>query len=115
MKIIITESKLNKVVLKWMNLNFSPDQLEVIEHPDYPDSIFYKKNGKVVMEQNKKNESFFFDYGDIWSFFESFFGMEYEEIQDVLRYWLEETFKLGGYTLTHLWFSINNSWRRLSN
>jgi hypothetical protein len=98
MKIIITESKLNKVALKWMNLNFSPDQLEVIEHPDYPNSIFYRKNGKVVMEQNKKNERFWFSYEDIWSFFESFFGMEHQEIQEVLRYWLEDTFKLGGYT-----------------
>jgi hypothetical protein len=95
MKIIITESKLNKVAFKWMNLNFSPDQLEVIERPN---SIFYKKNGKVVMEQNKKNERFWFSYEDIWSFFESFFGMKHLEIRDVLRYWLDETFKLGGYT-----------------
>jgi hypothetical protein len=98
MKIIITESKLNKVAIKWMNQNFSPDQLEVIEHPDYPNSIFYRKNGKVVMEQNKKTKHFWFHYEDIWSFFKSFFGMEYQEIQEVLRYWLDEAFKLGGYT-----------------
>ena len=54
MKFIITESKLQKAALLWMNNNFSPDQLEVIEHPYYPNSIFYKKNGKVVMEQDKK-------------------------------------------------------------
>jgi hypothetical protein len=98
MKIIITESKLHKVAIKWMNLNFSPDQLEVIEHPDYPNSIFYRKNGKVVMEQDKKNERFWFDYEDIWSFFKSFFGMEYQEIREVLRHWLDEDFKLRGYT-----------------
>jgi hypothetical protein len=91
-------TKLNKVTIKWMNQNFNPDQLEVIKHPDYPNSIFYRKNGKVVMEQDKENEIFWFDYNNIWSFFESFFGMKYQEIQDVLRYWLEEAFKLGGYT-----------------
>jgi hypothetical protein len=115
MKIIITESKLNKVALKWMNLNFSPDQLEVIKHPDYPNSIFYRKNGKVVMEQRKENEIFWFDYKDIWSFFESFFGMEYQEIQDVLRYWLDEDFKLGGYTPFSYQMAPNTRWKRLSN
>ena len=98
MKIIITESKLNKVVLKWMCQNFNPDQLEVIEHPDYPNSIFYRKNGKVVMGLNNEYKRFWFHYHDIWSFFKSFFGMKYQEIQEILRYWLEETFKLEGYT-----------------
>ena len=98
MKFIITENKLNNVALSWMNKNFSPDQLEIVESEDYPDSIFYKKDGKVVMEQGNKNKYFYFDYNDIWSFLESFFGMKYEQIQEVLRYWLEETLKLEGYT-----------------
>ena len=98
MKFIITENQKERIVLNWMNKNFSPDQLEVIEHPDYPNSIFYRKNGKVVMEQDKKNQRFWFSYTQIWSFFKSFFSMEYEEIQGVLNIWLEEAFKLKGYT-----------------
>ncbi len=98
MKFIITENQKEKIALNWMNKNFSPDQLEVVEHPDYPNSIFYKKNGIVVMEQDKKTKRFWFSYSEIWSFFESFFSMEYEEIQRVLKIWLEEDFKLKGYT-----------------
>ena len=98
MKFIITENKLNNVSSSWMNKNFSPDQLEIVKSKKYPNSIFFKKNGVVVMEQNKKNKRFWFDYDDIWSFFESFFGMEYEQIEEVLSYWLEETLKLEGYT-----------------
>jgi hypothetical protein len=111
----MTESKRNDLALKWMNQNFSPDQLEVIKHPDYPDSIFYRKNGKVVMEQNKKNKYFFFDYNNIWSFFESFFGMEYQEKQEVLRYWLDEAFKLGGYTPGIRAPNWAACWMKLSN
>ena len=114
MKIIITESKLNKVAFKWMNLNFSPDQLEVIEHPDYPDSIFYRKNGKVVMEQNKKNKYFWFSNHDIWSFFESFFGMKYQEIRDFLRYWLDKAFKIEGYTPLNKAAQAQPCWIKLS-
>ena len=98
MKFIITESKLQKVALLWMNNNFSPDQLEVFEHPDYPNSIYYKKNGIVVMGKDEKNKNFWFDYDKIWSFFQSFFSMKYKEIQGVLKIWLEEAFKLKGYT-----------------
>ena len=70
MKFLITENQLEKAALLWMNKNFSPDQLEIIESPKL-DSIFYKKNGKIVMEQDKKNKEFFFDYNEVYSFFKS--------------------------------------------
>ena len=98
MKFIITENKLNNVALSWMNKNFSPDQLEIVTSEKYPNSVFFRKDGKVVMEQDKEYKDFWVDYHEIWSFFESFFGMEYQQIQEVLRYWLEENFKLKGYT-----------------
>ena len=98
MKYIITENKLNNVTLSWMNQNFSPDQLEIVTSEDYPNSVFFRKNGKVVMEQDKESRYFWFSHKEIWSFFESFFGMEDEQIREVLRYWLEETLELKGYT-----------------
>jgi hypothetical protein len=84
--------------MNWMNYYFSPDKLEVVKDDEYKNSIFFKKDGKVVMEENKKSRYFWFSYKEIWSFFESFFGMEYEQMREVLRYWLEETLKLKGYT-----------------
>jgi hypothetical protein len=98
MKFIITENRLNNVALSWMNKNFSPDQLEIAKFKEYPNSIFFKKDGVVVMEQDKKYKDFYFDYNDIWSFFESFFGMKYEQVQEVLSYWIDDTFKLKGFT-----------------
>ncbi len=97
-KKVITESKIQKVALKWMNDNFSPDKLEIVKSPKYPNSIFYIKNGQVVMEQDLKNKNFYFHYDEIWSFFESFFGIEYSEIQQLMEVWLEETLNLEGYT-----------------
>jgi len=98
MKYIITENKLNNVALSWMNQNFGLDQLEIFKSEEHPYSVFFRKNGEIMMEQNKKNKLFWFDYIEIWSFFESFFGMEYQEIREVLGYWLENTLKLEGYT-----------------
>ena len=108
--------KIEKIALDWMNKNYSPDQLETVKHPDYPNSIFYEKNGKVVMEQDKKSKFFWFDYREFWKFFQSIFSMEDEEIEVLLKIWLEETFKLRGYTPQ---FAVNtqysNRWRKLSN
>ncbi len=98
MKFIIAENKILKVAFKFMNSEFSPDQLEIVMSEKYPNSIFFRKNGKVVMEQDKNFKDFYFDYDEIWSFFESLFSMKYQQIQDVMRYWLEETLKLKGYT-----------------
>jgi hypothetical protein len=98
MKYIITENKLNNVMLSWMNQNFSPDQLEIVESEKYPNSVFFRKNGQVVMQQGKESKYFWFDYDEIWSFFKSFFGMEYHQIQEVLDYWLEDALKLERYT-----------------
>ena len=98
LKYVITENQKEKIALNWMNKNYSPDQLEVVKSPKYPDSIFYKKNGKVVMEQDKKYKYFLFDYDEIWSFFQSIFSMENNEIRVLLKIWLEESLKLRGYT-----------------
>jgi hypothetical protein len=47
--------------------------------------------------QNKKNEYIYINYDRIWSFFEEFFLMEYEEIQGILKGWLEEVYKIRGF------------------
>ena len=102
MKYIITENKLNNVALSWMNQNFGLDQLEIVTSEKFPNSVFFRKNGQVVMQQDKKSKYFWFDNDEIWSFFKSFFGMQHQEIREVLRYWLEDTLKLEGYTTSNL-------------
>ena len=98
MKILITESQKERIALNYLNKNFHPDQLEIVEHPDYPDSIFYRKDGQVIMEIEKKNRYFCVDYDVIWSFFNKVFSMETDEIQRLMKTWLEETFNLKGFT-----------------
>ena len=98
MKILITESQKQKIALNYLNKKYHPDQLEIVEHPDYPDSIFYRKDGQVIMEIDKKYMQFLIDYDTIWSFFEKVFSMEYDEIQQLMNTWLEETFNLKGFT-----------------
>lgn len=122
MKYLIIESKVREIALKWMDDNFSLNQLDIIKNiPEYPTSIFYKKNGKVFMEQQLDSKYFWFDYDEIWSFFKQFLGMTGSEIKTVLKIWLKKTLKLEKYTPWVVGNSVINpsdrrptSWKRLS-
>ena len=114
MKILITESQKERIALNYLNKKYHPDQLEVIEHPDYPDCIFYRKDGQVIMEIDKKYKDFWVDYDTIWSFFEKVFSMENVEIQQLMNTWLDETFNLRGFTPYTAQREGLNGWMRLS-
>ena len=114
MKILITESQKEKIALNYLNKKYHPDQLEVIEHHDYPNKIFYRKDGQVIMEIDKRNRYFYVDYDTIWSFFEKVFSMKDIEIQQLMNTWLEETFNLKGFTPMEDTYERATSWKRLS-
>jgi hypothetical protein len=96
MKFIITESELNRFIVNYMNYMYHPDDLEVVYSDDFPQSTFYKKNGVLVMEEDwdvpdHELMYFWFDYGEIWSYFLEYYNFTDSEIKKGLRVWLEET------------------------
>ena len=72
--------------------------LEEVRSNKYPESIFYKKNGEVLFEYNQKTNYFWVHYSKIWLFFESNYGLNYQEIRDLIRGVVEEHLNLGGVT-----------------
>jgi hypothetical protein len=113
MKLIITENKLNDVVIKWLNKNYG--NLKPYETDEYPYSIFYIRDKEVFFEYNKKNGFVYISYDDIWSFLENIFSMEYEQIQEVTKLWVEEHYNLR--VTTTDWKSIRSygGWRNITN
>ena len=91
-------TKLYEIGLNWLNKNYG--DLELFETKKYSDHIFYIKNGKCILQHNKENGYVFVSYDEIWSFFESYFGMNFQQIQDLTKQWVEEQYKLG-VTTTH--------------
>ena len=92
MKIIITESKLEKVAIKWLNDNYG--DLIPFETKKHRNSIFYIKGDKAVFEYKKENGFIYISDSEIWSFLQNMFSMEYEQIQDLTKEWVEEHYKL---------------------
>ena len=86
-----------KKILVYKFLNRFNDLEKVIKD----DWVFYvDKDRKPLFYygQDDKNGYIWFNYNRIWSFFEEFFLMKYEEIQGILKDWLEETYNLRGVT-----------------
>ena len=86
-------TKLDKIGLNWLNKNYS--DLELFGTDKYPNYIFHMKNGKCILQHNKENGYVYVNYGEIWSFFESYFDMEYQQIQRLTKVWVEEHYKMG--------------------
>ena len=82
-----------QLIKKWLSDNYR--NLEKYETDKYSDHIFYIKNGEVMFDYNRKNGYCYINYEEIWSFLESMFSTEYEEIQVVTKEWVEEHYKLG--------------------
>jgi hypothetical protein len=96
MKYIITENKLDKVALTWLNNNFG-DLTPIVMY----DKTYYVNEDKLALfyyYNNKKNDYVYINYEEIWSFLESMFDMNDQQIQRVIRDWLEETYNLKGLT-----------------
>jgi hypothetical protein len=96
MKYIITESKLEESILKWLDKKFNLNNLEKVYSDRAPDSVFYKNNGKIILEVYK-NFKVYVNYYEIWEIMETMFKLEYEEIQDILKIWLSTTLGLNNF------------------
>jgi len=90
MKIIITENKLNRVVLTWLDNEYG-NLTKIVKG----DKIYYVDQDGLSLfycYQDLKNKYVFINYDRIWRLLQSIFGLE------ILKVWLEQTYNLRGVT-----------------
>lgn len=93
-------TKLEKLCINWLNENYS--HMVPFYMKEYPDYIFHMKDGKCILQHNIKNGYVYVSYRDIWKFFEDYFSMDYEQIQSITKIWVEEHYKMGVTSTSHL-------------
>ena len=112
MKYIITESQYNNTIDKFITYIFEPHEEKRTKK--YPDSIFWVKDGEVIVEI-EKSEYFYVNY-KIWGNISSMLSLEYDETQHVIKTWLEEHYKLGDLTPeTPVKKLSRASWKNITN
>jgi|688.fasta_scaffold741177_2 hypothetical protein len=99
MNIIIDRPKLVRVVKLYLTKSFG--NLTPKISSEYPNSLFYADSeNHIFMEYDKKNERVRVSHKDIWSKLERYFYLNYDDIQLIIKDWLEEAYKLKGVTPT---------------
>ncbi len=82
----------NRIAKKWLTNNYG--NLEKFESDRYPNNIFYMKDGIVIFDYNWGNGRCYISYDEVWSFLESVFQLEHEEIKVITKEWVEKHYKL---------------------
>jgi hypothetical protein len=113
MKLIITENKLNDVVIKFLNKRFG--DLKPYETDEYPDSIFYIRDKEVFFEYDKEYGKTYISYNHIWSLLKFFFSLEHVQIKEITKLWLEKHYNLRVTTTMGQFRSGSHSWRNITN
>jgi hypothetical protein len=107
MKIIITESKLEKAAINWLSNEFI--DVEPYNAKGFPNHIFFQKDGEIEFEYRKDIEQIRFKM-DICDSLESYFGVDYGQAQNLLKLWGEEILNLKIYKVRFASSSTHNDW-----
>ena len=94
--------------------NYVVDGMVIFKHIDYPDSIFWKKNNKIILEQDiKKMIIWVDDY--IWDKYIVDFYYEYDEVEEVLNSNIEKILRWYGFTSCPKSMSFSDKWNYIKN
>jgi len=111
MKYLIKESQYNNAIDKFITHQLEPHKEKRTKK--YPESIFWVKDGEVIVEIEKSE--YFWVSPQIWRNINFMFSLEYDETQQVIKKWLEEHYKLGGLTPEKIPLPIYVSWKNITN
>ena len=110
MKYIITESQYNNAIDKFISYQFEPHEEK--KYLKYPNSIFWVKNDEVFAEI--QNSKYFCIKMKVWDIISFMFSLEYEEVQSLIKNWLEEHYKMGELTPMMIRGDIVTRWTNIT-
>ena len=101
MEIVFIKGDLKEAGLSWLNEiygNLKPDtdnhKIFYVDGKRNPLFMYDVRSQNLLKHQLIKNGHYYINYYRIWSLFDLYFGMEYNEIQDLMKVWLGETYNL---------------------
>ena len=61
---------------------------------EYPQSTYYSLNGKILFEQDGKNDVFWVRYDDVWSVLINKYRLKHHIIRDIIKVHVRNALKL---------------------
>jgi len=113
MNIIVDRPQLVRVVKLYLTKSFG--DLTPKRHKDYPDTVFYvNPDNDILMEYDKEIDYIWIGYNKIWSKLELYFPLKYNDIQLIMKDWLEEHYNLRVLKLTFASYGQSLCWRNIT-
>lgn len=98
MKFIISESQKRQLTaLNWMKENYGLDKLEIRKMKKRPNLELYLKDNNIIFEKDSFSEKFTFHYDIIWKFLNKILELSPEQIGEVLKSYVLDTFGISDY------------------
>ena len=89
------------------------NDLDVVQSEEFDSWTLYRyKKGHNIMIYDRENEVVRINYDEIWSVLEDKFGLNYFEIQELTKKWLDEVYNLRGVTPKRRHSFAGRSWMR---
>jgi len=111
MRIIITESKREKAIFHWLDKHFG--DTEPYESDNYPNYIFFIRDGEVIFEFWDFGNTLTVKYDKIWKIIQTFFGLDYFQTQDITTRWINDRFNLNAKRSHEV--DDRPKWRKIEN
>ena len=94
MKMIISESRLEKTAIHWLNKNFG--DLEKFTTNRIPSAIFYRtKVGKeIIFEYDSHYETIYVSKEYVWLFLMDMFGLDDNQITQLIDRWFQNRYNV---------------------
>ena len=94
MKLIITESRLEKTAIHWLNKNFG--DLEKFTTNRIPSAIFYrtKEVKEIIFEYDLHYETIYVSKEYVWLFLMDMFGLDDNQITQLIDRWFQNRYNV---------------------
>lgn len=89
MKYIITESRLNKFIIKWLD----NADIKLTDSPSSP-RIHFSKEGDPIMSYDKRNGYVSVSGPKIGDYLDKLFNLNLEQSEEIIKIWLETRYNL---------------------
>jgi len=86
----------NNDPMEFLNLFNDLEQVQSIKEKDW--TLFRYEKGKNLMFYNREFEDVYINYKQIWSVLENYFGLNYDETQQLTEEWVGMVYNLSGVT-----------------
>jgi GH24 family phage-related lysozyme (muramidase) len=96
-------------------MEFLKDNFDNLQKVIKGDKTYYvdsERKPLFMYYQDEENGYVYVGYKRIWSVLEEDFGLKTTEIQELIKWWLEETYNLRGITRSFIDLAVRNSWKR---